>query len=226
NPSNHADLTSIWERIPLDTDIVVTHTPSRTHCDETADRRAAGCEALRQALWRVRPQLAVCGHIHPSRGVERVTWDLSCRNISYKEESVVRWQDPGLGNNKISLVDLTGRKTSSLANDGSHPGRPQQPPASGGTNAVTIPNATVSQVNSPFTFGSGHVGAQVCRSTVGLGGDPNSSRSDQAALWGRMGRRETCMVNAAIMKTNYPHAGGKQFNKPIVVDLDLPVWEE
>lgn len=77
NPSSSSELTSLWEQIPLDTDIVVTHTPPRTHRDETDERRATGCEALRQALWRVRPQLAVCGHIHDGRGVERVMWDLT-----------------------------------------------------------------------------------------------------------------------------------------------------
>ena len=28
------------------------------------------------------------------------------------------------------------------------------------------------------------------------------------------------------MKSRYPHVGGKEFYKPIVVDVDLPVWEE
>ncbi|KAF4121848.1 Calcineurin-like phosphoesterase [Geosmithia morbida] len=39
-------------------------------------------------------------------------------------------------------------------------------------------------------------------------------------------RKETCIVNAAIVGTDYPHIGGKQLNKPIVVDVELPVWEE
>ncbi|PHH78716.1 hypothetical protein CDD83_3945 [Cordyceps sp. RAO-2017] len=69
-----------WESIPPETDMVVTHTPPRTHCDATAATAtgpAAGCEALRRALWRVRPRLAVCGHIHDGRGAERVTSVLS-----------------------------------------------------------------------------------------------------------------------------------------------------
>lgn len=41
-------------------------------------------------------------------------------------------------------------------------------------------------------------------------------------LEGRMGRKETCVVNAAIMAASY--GGPKRFNKPIVVDIDLPVW--
>ncbi|KAF5018630.1 hypothetical protein F66182_9380 [Fusarium sp. NRRL 66182] len=224
NPSNWSDLTSLWQTIPLDTDIVVTHTPPRTHCDETDERRATGCEALRQALWRVRPQLAVCGHIHDGRGAERVMWDLGCRNVAYKEEKVVRWQDPGQGNNKACLVDLTGKKAPSLANDGSHPGRFGS--SIGDCDATTHSHSANSAGNSPYEFGSGPTDIYVSRGNLGLGGDPASPRTDQIALAGRMGRRETCVVNAAIMKSQYPHTGGKRFNKPIVVDLDLPVWEE
>jgi hypothetical protein len=218
--TNLSDLTTLWDSIPLDTDIVVTHTPPRTHCDETDERRATGCEALRRALWRVRPRLAVCGHIHDGRGAQRVAWDLATSNVSFAEKGVVPWEDPGAGNKKLSVVDLTGRKAPSLANDGSHPGRATSASAPKPGNTMTAP-ASPGQV----TFGSGNLDAQTLNSTVGLGGDPSSGRCDQEALVGRMGRLETCVVNAAIMKSRYPHIGGKKFNKPIVVDVDLPVWD-
>lgn len=197
DPFKYADLTSLWEQIPLDTDIVVTHTPPRSHRDETDERRASGCEALRQALWRVRPSLAVCGHVHEGRGAERVVWDLTSRNVRYAEKHVTPWQDPGAGqgSKKASVVDLTGRRAASLANDGS-------------------PSAT-----SPTA-------RKTLRGPLGLGGDTSSARCDGEALAGRMGRLETCVVNAAITKGRYPHVGGKMLNKPIVVDLNLPVSEE
>ena len=44
---------NLWDEIPLDTNVVVTHTPPKYHCDETKDRGAAGCEILRQTLWYV-----------------------------------------------------------------------------------------------------------------------------------------------------------------------------
>lgn len=217
-PQNHnifSDLTSIWDKIPLETDIVVTHTPPRTHRDETEERRATGCEALRRALWRVRPRLAVCGHIHDGRGAERVTWDLSCRNAAYKEKAVLSWQDPGEGNNKISLVDLTGKRAPLLVNDGSHFSEPSSNMV--GSSRKPPLACTVNPIPS---------GSQPPYGTPGLGGDPNSSRPDRTALVGRVGRKETCVVNAAVMRSRYPHVGGKQFYKPIVVDLNLPVWEE
>jgi hypothetical protein len=42
-------------------------------------------------------------------------------------------------------------------------------------------------------------------------------------LLGRMGRKETCIVNAAYMASSYGMP--KRFNKPIVVDIELPVSE-
>ncbi|KAG6029799.1 hypothetical protein E4U41_000277 [Claviceps citrina] len=157
--SAHADgaasppTTNLWHDIAPDTDIVVTHTPPRNHGDATGEQRPRGCEALRRALWRVRPRLAVCGYIHDGRGVRRVVWDTNPGGSSrFAEKSVSVWTDPGVGNNKLSLVDLTAKKGPSLA------------------------------------------------------------------------KGETCMVNAAILKTSYPHREGKQLNKPIVVDVDFPVW--
>ncbi|KAK4127985.1 Metallo-dependent phosphatase [Parathielavia appendiculata] len=40
----------------------------------------------------------------------------------------------------------------------------------------------------------------------------------------RAGRRETCVVNSTTLATGQPHTGGKRFNKPIVVEIDLPIW--
>ncbi|KAL2195098.1 Metallo-dependent phosphatase-like protein [Corynascus similis CBS 632.67] len=58
--------------------------------------------------------------------------------------------------------------------------------------------------------------------------DPESASQDsstgQTTRMSREGRKETCVVNCAIVATSWPHTGGKRLNKPIVVDLDLPVW--
>lgn len=57
--------------------------------------------------------------------------------------------------------------------------------------------------------------------------DHGSARLDESvrkAMEGRLGRRETCVVNAAIMANSW--GGPKRFNKPIVVDIDLPVWQD
>jgi hypothetical protein len=166
----------LWDQIPLDADIVVTHTPPGSHCDHRRgddEGRSFGCDALRQALSRVRPMLAVCGHVHEGRGYERVRWD--------EDEDALRWvQDdllPPIGSKKQSLVDLTGRKHKRLD-------------------------------NISYT----------------LAVDPTALHStyDEISQQVLSARKETCIVNAAIMATSWPHKGGKKFHSPIIVDLDLP----
>lgn len=88
--------TGIWDCIPLDSDIIVTHTPPRHHRDAGEER---SCKALRRVLWRVRPTLAVCGHVHAGWGAERVTWDL--------EEGQVQMVELDRANKKLAKVDLS-----------------------------------------------------------------------------------------------------------------------
>ncbi|KAB5550905.1 calcineurin-like phosphoesterase [Coniochaeta sp. 2T2.1] len=257
----------LWDDIPLSADIVVTHTPSHTHCDEDVGRRRAmGCEDLRQALWRVRPRLHVCGHVHPARGAERVRWELEGGNVRFAESGVERWVDEAVGGGKMSLVDLTGHKGGRvLDNDGEHAREIEEDDEDGDgfrkdgreerervderrygegkewhcyglcPAQLSPTDNPVSDADTPTTPaddapaispGAGTLG-------LGLGLSPDNTdrrrrspaRSDAAALRGRMGRRETCVVNCAILASNYPHAGGRRFNKPIVVDIELPVWE-
>ena len=212
----------IWERIPLDADIVVTHTPPKYHRDQWDQNE--GCEALRQALWRVRPRLAVCGHIHDARGAERIRWDLSHCNVRFKEASVGYWDDPTVGTKKQSRLDLSSRGGEPIENDGSHPSRGDV--EMGGLVEARTPThgtAHVSRLShhQPTDAGNSRPAAE------GHGGPPDSGRSDVEALHGRRGRAETCIVNACIMASSYPYkgSGGERYHKPIVVDIDLPMWD-
>ncbi|KAI1190215.1 Metallo-dependent phosphatase-like protein [Nemania serpens] len=212
---------SLWGAIPLDTDILITHGPARTHRDEARTREAAGCEILRQQLWRVRPRLALCGHIHEAWGAERVRWDLESRNARYAELGRTPWRDPNPESERNALVDLSARGGAPLENDGS----------------VCVPSDDLSQNDhgdprresrgNPRAGGGGGV-AYPGIGTLGLGENPSSARSDRTALTGRLGRKETYVVNCAIQHSSYPHAGRgpRKLNKPIVVDLDLRVWDD
>ncbi len=225
---------AIWEDIPLDTDVVITHGPAHMHRDESP-RGAQGCEGLRRALWRVRPKLAVCGHIHDARGAERVRWDLGNRHVRYKELGIQQWEDPSVGSERNSLVDLTAKGGNPLdnSNSNSNSNNNNNDTASPWANApVPEHRATSSSqqqlLHDPETGGEASAGAQPGIGIRGLSGDPGSARSDQAALaGGRLGRRETCIVNCAIQTACYPHhrGGPRVLNKPIVVDVDLPVWD-
>ena len=58
--------------IPPGLDILITHGPPKTHLD--ANR--IGCLALLEELWRTRPRLHVCGHVHqPGGWVEHLALD-------------------------------------------------------------------------------------------------------------------------------------------------------
>ena len=257
----HENAEQLWNQIPLEVDVVVTHTPPKYHCDESRGRGAAGCEALREALWRVRPSLAVCGHIHEGRGVERVVWDLASKNVRFKEHDTGYWIDPGAGNKKQSLVDLTSRGFEPLQNsdtevmdensrqvpswitkphspltipwkwklrsqmtalDTVNPTPAPEPEVEG--DLTTIQDAGVSVVfKNPITPPSKDTHSL----SQGIGGNPTSARSDMEALAGRLGRKETCIVNAAMIATSWPHkaVNGSKYNKPLVVDVNLPAWD-
>ncbi|RYP73775.1 hypothetical protein DL770_007723 [Monosporascus sp. CRB-9-2] len=209
-PRDDETAAALWGDIPLDADVVITHGPARTHLDESRGA-AQGCEVLRQALWRVRPKIAVCGHIHDARGAERVRWDLRNGHMRYKELGIQQWEDPGVGNEKNSLVDLTARGGNPLDNHAS-------------SGVVEAPEPTTTQTALPVE--AEPEGANPGVGARRLSADPESAANDQAALTGRLGRRETCFINCAVQTASYPHRGPRVLNKPIVVDLDLPVWDD
>lgn len=197
------DAEGLWSRVPLDADVVVTHTPPYAHLDARGEQRT-GCKALSRALRQIRPCLAVCGHVHEARGVERVRWGVGASGEMDEDVEIVSLPDSG--SKKQCLVDLTGRKGRRLDNCGLG-SRSTGVSLLPGQNAVvlrssdetlesSVPNQQVSSANMSGQDGDGYL------------------------------RRETCIVNAAVMATSWPHRGGKKFNAPIVLDLDLPLREQ
>lgn len=161
-PGPHPDLKTlpslpgkeIWDAIPSDTDILVTHTPALTHCDYSPfAERHLGCTDLGQALGRVRPRLHVCGHVHPARGAERVRWNLGPEvggTCPATVASTEVWQDPNPDplSAKMSLVDLTGR-------GGRRPLEFDDALSSGGAGRreTCVVNCAVTATNWPHTGG-------------------------------------------------------------------------
>ncbi|EAW08135.1 metallophosphatase domain-containing protein [Aspergillus clavatus NRRL 1] len=205
-----ADAPALWNHIPLDADVVVTHTPPRSHCDTRSTGEPVGCPALLQALSQVRPLLAVCGHVHESRGYERVVWPSrpsSGTTGELPDAQVVRGNLPPSGSKKQSLVDLTGKKAERLDNDGFCISGPSSLSTTFGSsqNAMLLPSSPALTCAKPEDM-DGH--EMTCNDEI------------------RSARRETCIVNASIMATSWPHRGGRKFHAPIVVDLELPTWTE
>lgn len=58
------------DTIPLDTDVLITHTPPKHHLDI-----GNGCPGLLEEIWKVKPRLHVFGHVHTGHGRQSVWWD-------------------------------------------------------------------------------------------------------------------------------------------------------
>ncbi|KAH1582472.1 hypothetical protein KXW39_003686 [Aspergillus fumigatus] len=219
-----ADAGALWGQIPLDADIVITHTPPHSHCDSLSTGESVGCIALRQVLSKVRPLLAVCGHVHEARGYERVKWaSPSSTNAGPEqtEHQVVRGVLPPRESKKQNLVDLTGKKGERLDNDGysvqANPNlrtasfTPSQNalllPSIAASTSIMMPDSPQQSPNAPFS---------PCSSLI--------EDTGRGEIHPR--RKETCIANAAIVASKWPHQGGKKFHPPIVVDLELPIWSE
>lgn len=58
----------VWKLIPDNTDVLITHGPSFGVLDKTIYRENAGCVALNNRVFEVKPKLHLHGHIHEARG--------------------------------------------------------------------------------------------------------------------------------------------------------------
>ena len=58
-----------WEKIPLDTDILITHGPPEEILDLTPREGRVGCASLRHYVEKIKPIINVFGHIHGQYGI-------------------------------------------------------------------------------------------------------------------------------------------------------------
>lgn len=86
------ELREVWDKIPLDTDILVTHGPPYDILDQvTLSSRGdkfkhAGCEELLKAVMRVKPKLHVFGHIHGEGGKQMTIGRTTFVNAAIMDE--------------------------------------------------------------------------------------------------------------------------------------------
>ncbi len=206
---------ALWDQIPLDIDLLITHTPPKNHCDESESHVRAGCEYLFQTLCRVRPRLAVCGHIHHGRGAERVVWDVPSTNTQ-QGYTTGRWVDTASGTKKQSLINLISGTPNPLENCRLND-----------TNWVwQRPNSIE---RSAIYWRKNHVRSSSDQGSLGTSGGSNpygiqfTDQGDSVvSAHDGLDVMETCIINASIMASSWPYKG---HNKPIVVDINLPTWE-
>jgi predicted MPP superfamily phosphohydrolase len=75
NKDRGYDINEVWNGIPLDTDIVITHGPIHSYCDRTQyGGLNVGCEQLYLRLNEVNPKLHFSGHIHEAYGYRNTGW--------------------------------------------------------------------------------------------------------------------------------------------------------
>ena len=66
------DLPAVWETIPDDIDILITHGPPMGIRDKTFQDTHAGDQALLEAVLRIKPVAHIFGHIHEGHGHSRI----------------------------------------------------------------------------------------------------------------------------------------------------------
>lgn len=98
-PDSLSSSSCCWKggTVPADADVVLVHGPPAGHVDDGGK----GCPDLLAELWRARPRVVVCGHIHAGRGHQLLAFD---RVQRYYEGVVVR----GRGNWMSSSLLLLG----------------------------------------------------------------------------------------------------------------------
>ena len=69
NKDRGHDINEVWNNIPNDTDIVITHSPIYGYCDRASNtNQNVGCADLYHRLHEVKPHLHFAGHIHEAYG--------------------------------------------------------------------------------------------------------------------------------------------------------------
>lgn len=64
------ELSRIYSKIDLDTDVLITHSPAYGILDRLPQYENVGSHALEEAIKRVKPSYHICGHIHCGYGME------------------------------------------------------------------------------------------------------------------------------------------------------------
>lgn len=62
----------IWDAIPSDVDLLVTHGPPYGILDVNSEHKHSGSQDLRGKVLKIKPKYHVFGHIHESHGMNKI----------------------------------------------------------------------------------------------------------------------------------------------------------
>ena len=68
NRNRGEDIKRHWDKIPKNTDMLITHGPAYGILDKTTRNESVGCEDLLEKVKEVKPIFHICGHIHEAYG--------------------------------------------------------------------------------------------------------------------------------------------------------------
>jgi len=75
NKDRGYDINQVWNKIPMDTDIVITHGPIYGYCDKSANTyENVGCVDLYNTLKKINLPLHFSGHVHEGYGYKETIW--------------------------------------------------------------------------------------------------------------------------------------------------------
>ena len=87
------DIAQKWEKIPQDTDILITHGPLLGILDITNISERVGCEDLYKKVMEIKPKVHAFGHIHSSYGMKEMD-GMTFINASNLGEDYLYQNDP------------------------------------------------------------------------------------------------------------------------------------
>jgi Icc-related predicted phosphoesterase len=73
NRNRGPEIKKHWNKIPEDTDVLITHGPPHKIHDETINRLHVGCVDLLKTVNRIKPKIHAFGHIHEQYGQTKMS---------------------------------------------------------------------------------------------------------------------------------------------------------
>lgn len=74
NRDRGSNIAKYWDKIPQNTDILITHGPPSGILDQTISGSNAGCEDLLKKIELVKPKYHLFGHVHEAYGIYETTY--------------------------------------------------------------------------------------------------------------------------------------------------------